>query len=252
MGVAGIWKRRFVCGLTVALWSLAALASPAQAACRQALALGLDISGSVDEREYRLQLDGLAGAVLDRDVQDAFMALPETWVRLLVYEWAGPNSQRILIPWTEISSPEQLELISTQLLATDRAPHELSTALGQAMLFGGRVLSQQLECWRRTLDLSGDGESNIGPRPRETFTAPVLFGVTINGLVIGADAPPFSDASRSEILQLTNYFKSEVIRGPDAFVETAIEFEKFREAMAKKLLKEIQTRAIGALSPDNQ
>lgn len=34
----------------------------AQANCRLALALGLDVSGSVDSREYRLQLDGLANA----------------------------------------------------------------------------------------------------------------------------------------------------------------------------------------------
>lgn len=231
--------------------TLICLVQPAQAVCRQALALGLDISGSVDENEYRLQLDGLAGALFNPDVQDAFMAMPDTWVRLLIYEWAGPNSQRILVPWTEISANQQLDFIGTELLSTDRAPHELSTALGQAMLFGGKVLSQQFECWRRTLDLSGDGESNIGPRPRETLAAPILFGVTINGLVIGADAPPFSDASRSEISQLTGYFKSEVIRGPDAFVETAIEFEGFQDAMAKKLLKEIQTRAVGALIDRN-
>ena len=39
-------------------------AAPAAAQCRQALALALgpDVSGSVDKVEYRLQLDGLAGA----------------------------------------------------------------------------------------------------------------------------------------------------------------------------------------------
>lgn len=222
-------------------------AGPSHAVCRQALAIGLDISGSVDDAEYRLQLDGLAAALLEPDVQDAFLAMPDIWVRLLVFEWAGPNSQRVLIPWTEINSRAHLNDVSTNLLATGRAPHELSTALGQAMIFGGLVLAEQLDCWRRTLDLSGDGESNIGPRPRDTRATPSLIGVTINGLVIGADAPPFSDASRSEIAALTAYFQTEVIRGPDAFVETAIEFEQFQDAMARKLLKELQTRAVGGL-----
>ena len=231
--------------------ALALCAPPARAICRQALALGLDISGSVDETEYRLQLDGLAAALLNRDVQDAFLAMPDARVRLLVYEWAGPNSQRILIPWSEITAPGHLQDISSQLLVTNRTPHELSTALGQAMIFGGLMLSEQLECWRRTLDISGDGENNIGPRPRDTLGAPLLFGVTINGLVIGADAPPFSDASRSEIFGLTSYYRSEVVRGPDAFVEAAVEFEQYRDAMARKLLKEIQTRAIGALEVSN-
>jgi len=75
----------------------------AHALCRQALALGLDISGSVNMKEYRLQLDGLADALLDRDVSDAFLALPDANVRLLVYEWGGRVGQTVLVPWTEIS-----------------------------------------------------------------------------------------------------------------------------------------------------
>ena len=60
----------------------------AQAKCRQALALGLDVSGSVDAFEYRLQIDGLAGALLRPEVQQAFMTFPQAPVRLFVYEWA--------------------------------------------------------------------------------------------------------------------------------------------------------------------
>ena len=69
-----------------------------EAACRQALALGLDVSGSVDDREYRLQTDGLAGALLRGDVQDAFLAFPEAPIRVFVFEWAGAGNQRVLIP----------------------------------------------------------------------------------------------------------------------------------------------------------
>ena len=45
------------------LAGLALTAGPA-AACRQALALGLDVSGSVDAVEYRLQTAGLAAALM--------------------------------------------------------------------------------------------------------------------------------------------------------------------------------------------
>ena len=51
-------------------------AGPADAACRLALALGLDVSGSVDAAEYRLQLDGVAAALTDEDVQAALFAMP--------------------------------------------------------------------------------------------------------------------------------------------------------------------------------
>ncbi|MCX8955594.1 DUF1194 domain-containing protein, partial [Ruegeria sp. NA] len=44
------------------------ISGPAFGECRQALALGLDVSGSVDSREYRLQLDGLASALTRPEV----------------------------------------------------------------------------------------------------------------------------------------------------------------------------------------
>ncbi|WP_336247087.1 DUF1194 domain-containing protein [Octadecabacter dasysiphoniae] len=58
------------------------IASPASAQnCRQALALGLDVSGSVDRREYRLQLDGLADALGHPDVVDALLSQMDAPVR---------------------------------------------------------------------------------------------------------------------------------------------------------------------------
>ena len=51
---------------------------------------------------------------------------------------------------------------------------------------------------------------------------------------------------------MTAYFESEVIHGPDAFVEAAIGFEDFENAMARKLLKELETLAVGQLFPDGQ
>jgi len=223
-------------------------ATPAAALCRQALAIGLDISGSVDAKEYRLQLDGLAGALLDADVQAAFLAMPDAWVRLYVYEWGGFGTQRPIVGWTEITGSADLNAVAATLLAARRAPHDLSTALGKSMLYGAAALIQQSDCWRATLDLSGDGKSNIGPQPIDIGGAAALAGITINALVIGADAAPYSDISQSEIAELSSYFRSQVIRGPDAFVETAIEFENFQDAMARKLLKELQTRAVGALT----
>ncbi|MDB9698447.1 DUF1194 domain-containing protein, partial [Planktomarina temperata] len=57
----------------------------AAAACRQALALGLDVSGSVDEAEYQLQLQGLAAALISDDVRASLMRLPDAPVRILVF-----------------------------------------------------------------------------------------------------------------------------------------------------------------------
>ena len=42
---------------------IALAATPAEAGCRLALALALDVSGSVDDSEYVLQLNGIAEAL---------------------------------------------------------------------------------------------------------------------------------------------------------------------------------------------
>ncbi len=233
---------RALLALTLALW-----AGAADASCRQALALGLDVSGSVDAQEYRLQIDGLAAALLRPEVQRAFLALPDAPVRLHVYEWAGLASQRTLIPWTEITSAADLQTIAATLTATPRVEHQPPTALGQALLSGARRLSEQPECWKRTLDLSGDGKSNTGPRPRDVKDDPRLAGITVNGLVIGSDQRPRGDHRQTEIPELWSYYKVEVIRGPQAFVEVALGFEDFEAAMARKLLRELQTLAVSAL-----
>ena len=172
------------------------LASQGQANCRQALTLGLDVSGSVDAREYRLQMDGLAGALTRPEVRDAILAFPDTPIRLYVFEWAGPGSVRRVLGWTDLTDQAAVTRVAGILRSTTRIKQDPSTAIGQAMLHGAQSLLSQQDCWRFTLDLSGDGE---------------------------------------------------VIHGPDAFVELALGFEDFENAMARKLLKELASIAVSQL-----
>ncbi len=214
-------------------------ASQAAADCRQALALGLDVSGSVDAREYRLQLGGLADALNHPEVRQKLMAMPEAPVRITVYEWSGPADQVTLVPWSEIASPAALDIVIETLRQTTRRDATPGTALGRAMQKGAGVLAQQQDCWKRTLDLSGDGKSNLGPRPRDVRDALEAEGITINGLVIGVDDPNIGDIRQSEIGELSSYYRAEVILGPDAFVQTAIGFADYADAMRRKLLREL-------------
>ncbi|MBW4710301.1 DUF1194 domain-containing protein [Roseobacter sp. YSTF-M11] len=231
--------------ISMTVWSV--LAQPADAACRQALALALDVSGSVDLREYRLQLDGLVTALNHPDVVNALLATPTAPVTLMVYEWSGPADQMILIPWTAVTGPQVLDDISATLAGTQRRNATPGTALGVAMSLGARYLDQQQGCWKRTLDISGDGQSNLGPRPRDVKESIARKGITINGLVIGSDAPDIGDRRQSEIGELSSYFRAEVITGPDAFVQTAIGFEAYAEAMTAKLKRELDGLAISVL-----
>lgn len=230
----------------VRLWAvlLALLPAAGQADCRQALVLGLDISGSVSTVEYRMQLDGLAGALNDSAVRQAILAVPDAPVDLFVFEWSGPHTQHVILPWTTIRDEATLDAAIQSLGQTQRASSEMSTAIGQAMLFAADALATRGHCWRRTIDISGDGTSNVGPRPREVKTR-LAPDITINALVVAAPQSEQGSSRDGNMAQLSDYYRSEVIVGPDAFVEPAYGFEDFQSAMTRKLLKELQTLTIG-------
>lgn len=218
----------------------AAVHAAAEAPCRQALALGLDVSGSVDAREYRLQMNGLAQALDSPSVRAALLERPETPVEILVFEWSGPQDAATLVDWTQISGAPPLDAVIAQLRAVERRTDATpGTALGVAMVLGAQHLARRSQCWRRTLDISGDGKSNLGPRPRNVKPQLAGQGITINALVIGADDPPGGDTRQSEIAELSAYFSAEVILGPDAFIEVALGFEDYAAAMEIKLLREL-------------
>ena len=217
---------------------------PAQAACRQALALGLDISGSVDAREYVLQREGLAAALGAAAVRAAILQQPDAPIRLTVFEWSGPAAQTVILPWTEIADAAALDAARSRILTAPRSQQDQTTALGSAMLAGFAMLDAQADCWTRTLDLSGDGIANTGPRPQDVGPDRVPTGVTVNGLTIGADLQPGRDETSADIRELSAYFRAYVIRGPGAFVETALGFADYAAAMERKLLRELQSLAL--------
>jgi len=216
------------------------LAAPAASAdCRQALALGLDVSGSVDSGEYALQRQGLANALRHPEVAQALLALPDAPVDLMVYEWSGPDNNRTLLPWRSITGAGALETAAAQIETTARSPLPPSTALGSAMRHGIASLRTR-PCWRRTLDISGDGKSNTGPLPAPIRAEAQAARVTINALVIGADAPSTGDARYVDIGELIAYFHANVISGADAFTEPALGFADFEAAMVRKLKRELE------------
>lgn len=235
--------------LAAVLAALLGGVSPALAQCRQALALGLDVSGSVDAAEYRLQLDGVARALLDDQVADAFLIMPDAPVRLMVFEWSAQLHQRQVIGWTEIRSRNDLAQIAERLFGTRAVPIENpSTAIGAAMLYGVQELQAQADCWQKTLDISGDGPANIGWHPRDI--RPEAIGeVVINGLVIGPDAPANINKNRHNLKTLLEYYEAYVLRGFGAFGEPAEDYADFERAMRRKLIRELQPVAVSAL-PD--
>lgn len=216
-------------------------------ACRLALALGLDVSGSVDGGEYRLQIAGVSQALGDPGVEAALFAMPDAPVALAVFEWSSSRYQRIIQDWVVITDKSTLDAVRARLLGWQRAPAPEATGLGAAMQYGHELLARAPACWDRTLDVSGDGKNNDWPSPELARARGVLAGITINGLAIAEGLPPGASALSLEADDLPAYFRARVIQGDDAFVEVAHGFANYADAMRRKLLRELKTIAVGEL-----
>ena len=207
----------FLCG-SGAAWS---------AKCEVALALALDASSSVNPTEFRLQSQGLAAALLDRDVKAAILG--GGGVLMTAYEWSGRRQQAIIADWSMLETEEAIASFAGKLAGHKRAFIEFPTAVGYALGFGAiRLERAPVSCARQVIDLSGDGVHNEGFPPASAYRAFNFSGITVNGLVIkGEDPDP------------EPYYRKNVLYGPGAFLEVASNYEDYANAMKRKLLKEI-------------
>ena len=208
------------------------LAGPASA-CRLALLLALDVSSSVDAAEDRLQREGLAAALNAPEVREAMLGPGP--VALGVFEWSGKWQQDWMLPWTMIETPADLNRVIARLGTSERVETRYPTALGYAISWAEQAFRTAPRCTFRTLDISGDGTNNDGYSPSTAYKYFDYSDITVNGLVIGGGS------------NIAIYYRAEVIRGPFAFVEEAENYADFERAMRRKLLRELEPRAIGWL-----
>ncbi len=194
-------------------------------ACEVALVLAVDVSGSVDVHEYRVQMQGLATALRDGAVAEA---LVRGRARVSLVQWTGLSRQQVTIPWREIAGFEDTEALATQIATAPRAWRHFSTAIGEALRTSASLFSQTPDCRRRVIDLSGDGLSNEGPEPATVKPHLRAHNITVNALAIeGAED------------DLTGYFYENVILGPGAFVATANGYADYPDRIRQKLLREL-------------
>ncbi|MEM1346625.1 MAG: DUF1194 domain-containing protein [Pseudomonadota bacterium] len=207
-----------------------ALAAPLPAAaCAVELVLALDVSRSVDSREYRFQIEGLAEALRDEAVVQAITTLPEG-VMATVTQWSGPLSQDQSVGWHHLTQAAAVADFADEVQAMERRYYASYTAIGEALAHAGAVArTNPRVCARRVIDVSGDGVNNRGRPPGPLADALVDEGFTINALVI----------RWGQRRDRAAYFRRHVARGPGSFVEIADGFEDYERAMKRKLLREL-------------
>ncbi len=201
------------------------------------LILAVDISGSIDPDEARLQRDGYARAIADPAVVKAIRSGVHGRIAVSYFEWADAMTQGSLVEWMLISDQASAEAVARRLLEhpirTARRT-SISGAIQYAIpIFG----SGEYRGVRRVLDISGDGPNNDGPRVDLVRDQALAAGIVINGLPIMNGRVNTWGFPVLEDLDL--YYEGCVIGGPGSFVVVAESFDTFFEAVRRKLILEI-------------
>ncbi len=222
-----------------AAWTQCAAADPRPVELE--LVLAVDVSSSVDPKEFALQMSGYAQAFRHRDVVRALAAAGDLGVAVTLVQWSDTNAHRTAVPWALLTDRNSAARFAA---AIEAAPRLLVgfTSIGSAIRYSlAQIEQNNYEGQRKVIDISGDGSSTESNPAPERDRA-VARGVTINGAVI-LDEDYWGVAA----VDLPTYYDRNVIGGNGAFVVLAQNFHDFATVIRKKLLREITGPGVAAL-----
>jgi Protein of unknown function (DUF1194) len=215
--------------LAAALSFCANLPARAQTQVDVLLVLAVDTSGSVSDARFELQKQGYAAAFRNPNVLRAIRSGMNQSIAVTMTQWTGPSLQAQVVPWTLLT--DQISVLAFAD-AIEKAPRELfsggtsiSGAIDHAMLL---LPSAPFKGNKHVIDISGDGSNNRGRSVMQARDDAVSAGVVINGLPILSLEP-----------WLDKYYFDQVIGGLGSFMILAESYEKFADAVLRKLVLEI-------------
>ena len=191
------------------------------------LVLAIDISRSVDDVEYDLQVTGIARAFRNPEIIDLIGQY--NGVAVMLFQWDTDVDKQHMIPWHLLREPASVLSFADKVAALERDSNRNFTGIGKAIDFGVYLIATNEFSGRLLkIDISGDGRDNIGSLTPATRQRAGALGIAINGLPILIDT-----------FNLDEYYREKVILGPDAFLEIAIDYDDFARAFLRKLRREI-------------
>lgn len=197
------------------------------------LVLAVDASGSVNEAEFQLQIQGIAEAFRDPAILQTIQRQPLKQIAVSLAIWSESNRPKDLSPWVLVSDAASAEAFAQMVESFPRRIANGGTGIGKAIQFATQaILSNDFAGARRVVDISGDGKETapqdwtLSPADARLFAD--AYDVTVNGLAILSDDP-----------ELADYYRQEIIVGAGAFVIEASGYESFAAAIRAKLLREI-------------
>ena len=196
------------------------------------LVLAVDISLSMDEKEFALQRAGYVEALRHPDFIQAVRAGKTGRIALAYFEWAGTVRDDAIIDWQIIDSAESANSFADKVAARPFRSFR-GTSISSALAFGTEIFDRtSFEGERSVIDISGDGPNNSGPPVTATRDAATAKGIVINGLPILINpSPTFS--------HLDQYYAQCVTGGPGSFVLPIYAAAEFSTAIRRKLVLEV-------------
>lgn len=193
------------------------------------LVIAIDTSASVDDREFALQVEGIAQAFTDREVIAAIESLAPAGMAVGLVQWSGPEAFALAIPFNHVYDRRTAKAFGFLVGLTQRRSTAGTTAMAYSLGRAARLIeANEFAGDRRVIDVSGDGRNNTPPNVEAVRDRVVESGITINGLAILSDDP-----------RLDIYYRRSLIGGQDAFAEVADGFGEFAQAIRRKLIREI-------------
>jgi len=212
------------------------------------LVLAVDISQSMDEREFALQRAGYVEALRHPDFIKAVRSGTNGRIALAYFEWAGVVRDDGVIAWQVIDGSDSANAFADRIAARPFRSFR-GTSISGALAFGAGLFDKtQFAGERRVIDISGDGPNNIGPPVAAARDAAVARGIVVNGLpILISPSPTFAHLDR--------YYGQCVTGGPGSFVLPIYAASEFSTAIRRKLILEVsgianaQTVRIDAEAP---
>jgi hypothetical protein len=200
------------------------------------LVLAVDVSLSMSPDELEIQRRGYATAMADQSVIDAIADGAHGRIAVTYVEWAGKDTQRVIVPWTYIASRADAEAFAARL--TDEIPRSARrTSISGGLGFSADLIAESgIQAEKRVIDVSGDGPNNEGLPVEGVRDRIVAQGIVINGLPLMTNG---GLNTSFDVPDLDKYYRNCVIGGPGAFMFPVTGWDQFPQAVRRKLVLEL-------------
>jgi len=221
-----------------------------------ALIVSVDVSNSVDDARYKLQMEGIARALEDPGVIQAIVGGAKGGILFSMITWA--DQAKVNLPWTRITNAEQAKAAAMRVRALPRQGGEF-TCMSRMMRFVSDKIVPQVpaKAVKVVLDISGDGRDNCNEQEpvKQVRDELVSYGVTVNGLPIlegnegegeGPGGVPTQSylptkPGESSSAPLEDWYRDHVKGGPGSFVLPANGYADFGRAIRQKFVLEVSS-----------